>query len=412
MRILTVCNLFPPYVQGGNEIRLAEILEGLRARHDVAVLTSTVPRDKSVPTAKGVHRELTQSVPYPEPIRGRTLFLGRELAVNALNYATTRRLIADFKPDVVYMSDTKRTFLGPAHAAQQAGVRVVWDITDKSLGSYRRRADLRRWVPWSHLDGLSFDHSIAISRYIRDALVDMGLLPTSAQYINQGVDLTRFGVDAPRVSGGPARRLLYVGSLIPDKGLHVVLRALSRLTSQEHSTSGGGYRLTVCGDSGDTAYKAKLAAFVEEHKLTDRVDFRGRVPVTETPTLYREHDAFIFSSLWPEPFATTPLEAMASGCPVIGTPVGGQKDFFRHEENCLTYAATSDFELAERVRSLADPARRLRLAVSALEEVRRDFDFSDYVRKIESVLVDAASVNAKKTRSTRRDSTETAPDSV
>lgn len=412
MRILAICNLYPPYVQGGNEIRLLEILERLRERHEIAVLTATPPKDRAVPPQAGVHRDLAQSVPYPEPVRGKALLLVRETMVSAVNYATTRRLIARFKPDLVYMSDTKRTLLGSAHAAQQAGVKLVWDITDRSLSSYRRRARVRRWLPWAHLDGLSFEHSIAISRYIRDTLVGVGLLPETACHINQGVDLRRFGIDAPRVTGGPARRLLYVGSLIPDKGLHVVLRALARLTHEERSDKSSGYRLTVCGDSGDTPYKAKLNAFVAEHGLTERVDFRGRVPNDETPRIYREHDAFVFSSLWPEPFATTPLEAMAAGCPVIGTPVGGQADFFRHDQNCLTYEATSDFELAERIRSLADPSRRLRLAVSALEEVRRDFDFADYVRKIESVLLRVASDSVERARSTDGLAVEVAPHSA
>ncbi len=385
MRILTVCNLFPPYVLGGNELRLAEILEQLRTRHEVTTLTSETPPGLDVPERPWIHRTLLQSVPYPHPLGNQPLLFGRELMIGAINYATARRLIARKKPDVVYMSDTKRTFLGPAHAAQDAGVPLVWDITDKSLSSYRRRPAVRRWAPWSRLAGLSFEHAIAISRFIRDDLVAAQILPESATFINQGVDLSRFGVDAPRVSAGPARRLLYVGTLIPDKGLHVVLRALARLC-----VSGADYRLTVCGDSGDSAYKAKLMAFVVEHGLQNRVDFRGRVPSSDTPALYREHDAFVFSSLWPEPFATTPLEAMAAGCPVVGTPVGGQKDFFRHDVNCLTYAETSDFELAERIRGLADPSRRLRIALTALADVRERFDFSDYVRKIENVLTRAA----------------------
>jgi glycosyltransferase involved in cell wall biosynthesis len=409
MRILTVCNLFPPYVLGGNELRLAEILEQLRTRHEVIALTSAPPPDRMLPQLPWIRRQLVQSIPYPEPIGRRTLLLGRELVVSGFNYATARRLIAKARPDVVYMSDTKRTFLGPAHAAQDAGIPIVWDITDKSLSSYRRRSGVRRWTPWHRLEGLSFEHSIAISRYIRDSLVEAGLLPESAQFINQGVDLARFGVDAPRISAGPARRLLFVGSLISDKGLHVVLRALARLV-QKGDDASTGYRLTVVGDSGDQAYKARLAAFVAEQGLTTRVDFRGRIPSTETPSLYREHDAYIFSSIWPEPFATTPLEAMAAGCPVIGTPVGGQKDFFRHDENCLTYAETSDYELAERIRALGDPSRRLRLALCALSEVRQNFDFSDYVRKIESVLLHAATSRAH--ASTRKDPPEARPNSI
>lgn len=405
MRILSVCNLFPPYVLGGNEVRLREILERLRSQHEVRVLTSAPPHDVHAPPEPWITRELVQAVPYPRPITDRRLYLARELVVSALNYATTLRIIEEFTPDVVYVSDTKRTFLGPAHAAQRAQLPLVWDITDLSLLAYRRRQGLRRWAPWAHLDGLSFRYPIAISRFIRDELIRQGVLEPIADdeagYIRQGVDLSRFAVDEPAVADGPAHRLLFVGTLIEDKGAHVVLRALERLVRHE-PPGHPGYRLTVCGDSGDEAYKARLRAMVDGSELKDRVIFRGRVTPQEAARMYRSHDVFVFSSIWPEPFATTPLEAMASGCPVVGTPVGGQADFFRHDENCLTYRPESDLELADRLRALADPARRRRLASQALTEVKAKFDVRDYVRRIEDVLLEAAARPNPQTMNTSR----------
>ncbi len=404
MRILSVCNLFPPYVLGGNEVRLREVLERLRSQHEVHVLTSAPPRDVEALAEPWITRELVQAVPYPHPITDRRLYLARELVVSALNYTTTLRVIDEFAPDVVYVSDTKRTFLGPAHAAQRSQLPLVWDITDLSLLAYKRRQGLRRWAPWSHLDGLSFRYPIAISRFIRDELIRHEVLEPVADddgYITQGVDLSRFAVDEPSVSDGPAHRVLFVGTLIEDKGAHVVLRALERLVRHE-PPGHPGYRLTVCGDSGDDAYKGRLRAFVESHGLGERVAFLGRVPPQEAAQLYRSHDAFVFSSIWPEPFATTPLEAMASGCPVVGTPVGGQIDFFRHDENCLTYRPDSDLELADRLRVLADPARRRRLAAHALAEVKAKFDVRDYVRRIEEILLEAAERPNRQTMNTSR----------
>src|SRR5690606_13581551 len=147
-------------------------------------------------------RELVQSVPYPEPLPSRRWNLGRELVVSATNQVITSKVIAEYRPDVVYMSDTKRIFLGPAHAARAAGVPLVWDITDLSLLAYRRRASLRRRLPSIHLDGLSFRHPIAVSRFIRDALIDGGVLNPalkrgSSGILRQGVDLGRFRVAAP-----------------------------------------------------------------------------------------------------------------------------------------------------------------------------------------------------------------------
>lgn len=406
MRVLAVCNLFPPYVLGGNEVRFREILERLRSQHDVRVLTSAPPADLSVPSEPWIARELVQAVPYPKPIGDQKFYFGRELVVSRINQAITARAIERFRPDVVYMSDTKRTFLGPAHAARRARVPVVWDITDLSLLAYKRREGLRRWPFSTGLGGLDFQYPLAISRFIRDELIrggvlDPRLLEGDSGFLRQGVDLERFGVEEPQISDGPAARLLYVGTLIEDKGLHVVLRALERLVRHE-PCGHPGFRLTVCGDSGDEAYKSQVRDFVRQRRLEDRVTFLGRVPTDRTPELYRSHDVFVFSSVWAEPFATTPLEAMASGCPVVGTPVGGQADFFRDGQNCLTYAPTSDLELADRLRALADPERRRRLAKEALAEVRAEFDFRQYVRRIEAVLLEAADQSAFQSMNTSR----------
>ncbi len=408
MRILAVCNLFPPYVSGGNEIRFRQILEALSERHEVRVLTSLAPREAGALPEPWIHRELEQSVAYPKPLTHQRLYYARELWTGHHNHRVAKRHIEEFAPDVVYVSDTKRTFLGPAHAARERRVPVVWDITDTSLASYLRRSVIRRATPWTSLRGLSFRHAIAISRYIRDTLVERGVLDVRATYINQGVDLSVFQNSPPAEEDRPFGKLLFVGTLIPQKGLHVVLRGLDRLVRNQASDGKSGrtpsglrapgdsnhYRLTVCGDSGDTAYKEMIREFVRAQGLENNVDFLGRVHNSELPSLYRRHDAYVFSSIWPEPFATTPLEAMASGCPVIGTAVGGQRDFFRHDQNCLVYGAEDDRDLAEKVEMIAEPTRRRRIRDAALAEVHKDFSFPDYVRRVEVVLDRAVRTSA------------------
>ena len=55
--------------------------------------------------------------------------------------------------------------------------------------------------------------------------------------------------------------------------------------------------------------------------------------------LYREHDALLFPVRWDEPWGLVPLEAMASGCPVIATGRGGSGEYLRDGENCLLVPA-------------------------------------------------------------------------
>ena len=103
--------------------------------------------------------------------------------------------------------------------------------------------------------------------------------------------------------------------------------------------------------------------------------------------LYSQYDALLFTSNWGEPFAITPLEAMASGLPVITSLDGGQAELARHGENCLVAAAADPALYAARIAELAaDPQLRAKLAANGLEEVRRRFDIAPISREIDAFL--------------------------
>ena len=61
--------------------------------------------------------------------------------------------------------------------------------------------------------------------------------------------------------------------------------------------------------------------------------------------VYRQHDGFIYCAEWDEPFALTPLEAMASGIPVIAARSGGVRELLRAGENGWVYKPGDALEL-------------------------------------------------------------------
>jgi glycosyltransferase involved in cell wall biosynthesis len=138
---------------------------------------------------------------------------------------------------------------------------------------------------------------------------------------------------------------------------------------------------------GEPAYETQLRDYVTRHQLP--VTFHHATP-EQMPDVYRAHDALLFTSEWEEPFALTPLEAMASGLPVIGTLTGGSAELLRHGQNALTYHAGNAAELAARITTLAtDPSLRATLARAGQQEVRASLNLNLITSEIEAYLSDS-----------------------
>jgi glycosyltransferase involved in cell wall biosynthesis len=102
---------------------------------------------------------------------------------------------------------------------------------------------------------------------------------------------------------------------------------------------------------------------------------------------YREHDGLVFPSSWEEPFGLTHLEAMASGIPVLSTTNGGQGEFLRDGDNCLTFEPEDAVGLASRIGQLqSSPDLARRLARAGRRTVERSFSLEGYIQRIQSFL--------------------------
>jgi glycosyltransferase involved in cell wall biosynthesis len=137
---------------------------------------------------------------------------------------------------------------------------------------------------------------------------------------------------------------------------------------------------------GDSDYIAELRSYIAMHTLP--VEF---LPISniyrDLPGIYRRHDALLHTAEWDEPFALTPLEAMACGLPVIGTKIGGVSELFRHGENALTYTPEDEAELAARIEELQQqPDLRCRITDQAQQEVLSKYNESAVTDRIENYL--------------------------
>lgn len=177
--------------------------------------------------------------------------------------------------------------------------------------------------------------------------------------------------------------MLYVGQLVPHKGVHTAIEAV-RLARERGVDD---LVLTIVGGSVIPEYEAKLRSQVVSSGLESTVTFFGPASREQLPAVFQDHGVLLLPSCWGEPFAITPLEAMASGLLVIGTTSGGSGELLVNGENALTFPEERPDVCAQQiVRAVSDAAFCERLADAGYQTVQRDFGLDTMADRLEEIL--------------------------
>ena len=171
---------------------------------------------------------------------------------------------------------------------------------------------------------------------------------------------------------GTRRIVLFVGRILPVKGLVHLIEAASRMETKP--------AVVIIGDEapGYAGTEDALVRRVHELSLEDDIFFLGRFSKKDLSMAYAAADVFVLPSLG-EGMPLTLLESMAHGKPVVTTNVPGNRDVVDHERNGLLVEARNPAQLAQSIdRLLRDSALRERLAAQALNDVKERYS-SDVV---------------------------------
>jgi len=134
--------------------------------------------------------------------------------------------------------------------------------------------------------------------------------------------IPQFGVDPslyrPLKKGGEARGTVvigYVGRLVREKGVHLLLQAAAKLR--------GEWELRILGRGPE---RDRLQALARKLGVADRVAFLAPLPSSRMPAYLNELDVLVLPSLthphWKEQFGRVLVEAMACGVAVVGSTCG------------------------------------------------------------------------------------------
>ena len=120
---------------------------------------------------------------------------------------------------------------------------------------------------------------------------------------------------------GPLR-VLFVGNLIPRKGLLTLLEALGRLPREK-------WRLSVVGSPDvDPGHAARVRRFIERNGMRNNVSMRGQADDAALAAALRTHHVLAVPSRY-EGFGIVYLEAMGFGVVPIGSSAGGAAEIIR-----------------------------------------------------------------------------------
>ena len=170
---------------------------------------------------------------------------------------------------------------------------------------------------------------------------------------------------------------LYVGNIKPHKNLERLIDAFDRVRKQPgHET----LKLVIIGD--EISKYQGLRRAVHQHKLHKHVRFFGFVGMDTLSALYRLAGVFVFPSLY-EGFGLPPLEAMASGTPVITSNVSSLPEVVGDAAILIDpYEADAIADAMRRV--LTDPALRASLRERGLARVR-EFSWERSIARVREI---------------------------
>ncbi len=170
--------------------------------------------------------------------------------------------------------------------------------------------------------------------------------------------------------------VLYAGNIKPHKNLERLIEAF-------HTLRRGGLdtvKLLIIGD--EISKYATLRRAVHKYKLHKHVRFFGFVPDKTLAVLYRLASVFVFPSLY-EGFGLPPLEAMASGTPVITSNVSSLPEVVGDAALLIDpYEADAIAQAMRRV--LTDAALREDLRQRGLQRVK-EFSWERSVRRVHAI---------------------------
>ncbi len=198
-----------------------------------------------------------------------------------------------------------------------------------------------------------------------------------------GVDIERF---KPALDKREVRKkidipedkfiLFTVRNLVPRMGLENLIQAVAMLKDRNV--------ILVIGGKGPL--ESKLKKLTRELGLEERIYFTGFIDDEKLPIYYQAANLFVLPSLCLEGFGLVTLEALSSGLPVLGTPVGGTKEILGRFDPSLLFRNTSPESMADSISRYIKHPGLEELGKRCREFVVRNYSWDNAVTEFDKLI--------------------------
>lgn len=425
MKILAISASYPPYHNGGYEIRIKNILDGLNKRgHRILVLTTTINKisrktssdkhDYPVNRLLVGNHQKNDLLSWMTTHRithglGLLLIFLRELSTDLKDIKTIDSIISEARPDIVYLgyilplTRTLLPFLAETHTPailDDGGATLVILKENKGiwyrfLEEYYRRFEVfdifkpmmrkiisllsnRRIKPrWIWPQNLT----VLFRREENKKAAERAGIPIpDAKILLSAVNEKEFSF-MPRTNIQSPVRIIIPSRIEPRKGQIDAIRLVKVL-----SMEGIPAKLYLIGEP-RKSFLPDVSNEISKLGISNHVKLIPMITQHELVSWYQNSDICFFSSYWKDGLSRVPLEAMACGSIIISYGNEGSSEIIQNRENGFLVHSEDYPTIIGIIKELImNPEMVEKITTKARLDIEINYSMNLYIDRIEKVL--------------------------
>jgi glycosyltransferase involved in cell wall biosynthesis len=397
MKIVISTDVYYPMINGV-AVFSKNLATGLKKRgHQVMVLAPSISGKFSVEkdpdynftvvrlksTRMYLYPDQIEKIPNDKKVLGikmPQLLYKNGLHVSYNPYSDIRRVLEDFKPDIIHNQTSGPLALAIFRYAKKRNIPIV--MTDHTYpDNLTQQVKLPKFAkkPINAAMNAYFMSFLRRSEYAtlptRQAITD--LLPKNHHSFKVPVEALSNGIDLSHFTKGPASEeiykkyaipknvpiILYVGRIDPEKSLDILVNSFKKLIKEAPKA-----HLVMVGDG--TA-REKLEKMIKRKKLGSQTHFIGRVIGDDLSQIYRTGTVFVITSKT-ETQSIVLMEAMASGLPAIAVNAGAVTELVKDGENGFIFEPDDTAGIASGINTIiSNKELREKMSKNALKMIAK-----------------------------------------